>query len=134
MSDLTTAIRIAAELHHGQVDKSGLPYILHPLRVMLAMDDDLSRTVAVLHDVAEDCEDGWQALHDAGFSDEVLDAIDHLTRREGETYEGFIQRARLSPIARKVKIADIRDNLRPGAEHLRPRYERALVILEERGE
>lgn len=111
MSDLTIAIRIAAELHRGQVDKAGLPYILHPLRVMLSMDDDLRRIVAVLHDVAEDSEDGWRALHD-------------------ETYEDFILRVSRNPLARQVKIADIRDNLRPGAESLRPRYEAALKVLE----
>lgn len=130
MTDLTIAIRIAAELHLGQVDKASLPYILHPLRVMLSMDDDLRRIVAVLHDVAEDCEDGWRALHDAGFSDEVLDAVEALTRRPGEAYEDFILRASRNPLARQVKIADIRDNLRPGAESLRPRYEAALKVLE----
>lgn len=134
MSDLTNAIQIATDLHDGQTDKSGQPYILHPLRVMLTMNDDLHRIVAVLHDVAEDCEDGWRALHNANFGDEVLDAIDALTRKEGETYEDFIQRAGSNPISRQVKIADIQDNLRPGAEHLRPRYEAALSLLAESGE
>lgn len=131
MVDLTTAIKIATELHHGQTDKSGQPYILHPLRVMLAMDDDLHRIVAVLHDVPEDCEDGWQALHDAGFRDEILDAIDLLTRKQEETYDRFILMCSTNPIARRVKIADIQDNLRPGAPHLEERYRKALRFLME---
>lgn len=126
---LTSAIMIAAEAHENQTDKNGAPYILHPLRVMLAMEDETHMIVAVLHDVAEDFAFGWSRIHEVDFSDEILDAVDALTRREDEGYDDFIKRAAANEIARKVKIADIRDNLRPGAASLRSRYEKALAYL-----
>lgn len=128
--NLTSAIMIAAEAHENQTDKSGAPYIFHPIRVMQQMDDEPSMIVAILHDVAEDYYDGWARIHDGGFSDEIKDAIDALTRRKGETYADFIKRAKANELARRVKIADIRDNLRPGAPQLVKRYEAALAELE----
>lgn len=133
MSDkLTAAIMIACEAHEGQTDKNGEPYILHPLRVMMAMETEDERIVAVLHDTAEDFVNGWALIHDGDFGDHILDAIDALTRNEGESYDNFIERCKANPLARRVKIADITDNLRPGAEHLRSRYIKARAILEER--
>jgi hypothetical protein len=67
MSDLTTAILVAANAHHGQVDKAKQPYILHPLRVMLAVDSDEERIAAVLHDVVEDTEVTLEDLRTKGF-------------------------------------------------------------------
>lgn len=133
--DLTTAIMIAAEMHEGQTDKAGEPYILHPLRVMLSLTDEDERIVGVLHDVAEDNEDGWDRIHDAGFSDKIIQAIDGVTRRSDETYEAFIRRCSENALAARVKIADIKDNLRdsglPHAEasRLRQRYLAALQAL-----
>jgi len=130
MSDLNRAIEVAAEAHFSQYDKNGEPYILHPLRVMLAQNDEVSRIVGVLHDVVEDSATvgGGDIL--ALFGGSIHEAVMALTRTDGESYEDFILRAKANPIARRVKIADIKDNLRPGAEHLRPRYERALAVLQ----
>lgn len=130
MGDLTRAIIMATEAHSFQLDKTGQPYILHPLRVMLAQDDDVSRIVAVLHDVVEDTFAIYEDVILAVFGASIHEAVFALTRQDGETYEAFILRAKANPIARRVKIADIKDNLRPGAEHLRPRYEKALSVLE----
>lgn len=116
MATLEGAIRLAAEAHEGQVDKSGEPYILHPLRVMLAQEGELARIVGVLHDVAEDAKHGWQDIHDMGFCPAILDAIDSVTRREGEDYFAYIERAQANPIGRVVKIADLKDNLDPRRE------------------
>lgn len=110
-SELDRAIAIAVELHENQTDKAGQPYVLHPLRVMLAMESDVERIIAVLHDVAEDDELGWQAVHDGGFEPEIIEAIDAITRREDEGYFDYIRRAGSNPLARKVKIADLADNL-----------------------
>lgn len=134
MSDLSTAIKIAVHAHEGQTDKAGLPYILHPLRVMLAMETEADRIVAVLHDVAEDHEDGWQWIHEGCFTEAILDAIDSVTRRPGETYEDFIERAKDNTIGRRVKLADLADNMLPGrraslSTNLLTRYERALASL-----
>jgi len=108
---LEKAIRLAVQAHHGQRDKVGQPYILHPLRMMLRMETDWERIAAILHDVVEDTPITLADLRRAGFSQAVLVAVDCLTKREGESYAQFIQRAKANPIARRVKIADLEDNL-----------------------
>ena len=111
MSTLERAITIAAEAHAGQVDKAGAPYVLHPLRMMLRMSSIDERIVAVLHDVCEDCP-GWtfDRLRREGFSERIIDALQSVTKRDGETYEDFVRRAAASPIGRRVKLADLIDN------------------------
>jgi (p)ppGpp synthase/HD superfamily hydrolase len=111
MSNLERAIAIAAEAHAGQQDKSGAPYVLHPLRMMLRLTSNDERIVAVLHDVCEDCP-GWtfERLRAEGFSEQVLTALNSVTKREGETYEDFVRRAADNPIGRTVKLADLQDN------------------------
>jgi (p)ppGpp synthase/HD superfamily hydrolase len=87
-----------------------MPYVLHPLRMMLSVDTPEARMAAVLHDVVEDTAVTLEQLRDEGFPDSVLAAVEALTKHEGEDYEAFIQRAGAYPIARKVKLADLRDN------------------------
>jgi hypothetical protein len=95
------------------VDKVGAPYILHPLRVMLRPDTNEERTVAVLNYVVEDCE-AWsfERLEAAGFSGEVIEALEALTKREeGEPdYEAYVRRAAANRIAIRVKLPDLEDN------------------------
>jgi len=136
--NLDLAIKLATEAHAGQLDKRGVPYILHPLRVMLAMKTEDERIVAALHDVVEakaiSCDDLYWVY---GFSPDVVVAIDAVSRRPLETYFDYIRRAGANPIARAVKIADIMDNLDPDrpiadpeqAEKLQARYSRALDLL-----
>jgi len=113
MASLARAVAIAAEAHDGQVDKQGAPYILHPIRVMLKMDTEEAMIAAVLHDVVEDTTWTLEQLRAAGFSERVLAAVDHLTKRasEEDDYDAFIRRAMEDPVALKVKIADIEDNM-----------------------
>ena len=111
MADIEEAIRIAAEAHRGQRDRGGAPYILHPLRVMLRVQTDAERMAAVLHDVVEDSAWTLDDLRARGFADEVVAAVDALSRRQGEDYEAFVERAAAHPVARRVKIADLEDNL-----------------------
>lgn len=108
---LAEAIAIAAEAHVKQTDKAGAPYILHPLRVMQRLTTEAEMIVAVLHDVVEDTHWNLEDLRAAGFQDDVLEAIDCLTRREEETYDDFIERVKSHPLARRIKLADIEDNL-----------------------
>lgn len=141
MSTLERAIKIAANGHAGQVDKAGAPYILHPLRVMLGLKTNEERIVAVLHDVAEDVP-GWtfERLRQEGFSEEVIAALDSVTKRaeEEEDYDAFVRRAAANPIGRRVKMADLRDNCdlsriaEPTAkDHERiAKYRRAIAWLE----
>ena len=112
---LGRAISIAAEAHAGQKDRAGAPYILHPIRLMIQMDSEDAMMAAVLHDVVEDSTWTLDDLRKEGFSNEVLNAVDSLTHRdkEGEDYWDYIQRAKSDPIAIKVKLADLEDNLNP---------------------
>lgn len=111
MSKLEDAIILAAEAHKGQRDKYGAPYILHPLRVMARVKTETEMTVAVLHDTVEDTEWTFDRLREAGFSEDVVEAVDCLTKRDGESYDSLIERARRNALARQVKIADLEDNM-----------------------
>ena len=141
MATLERAIAIAAEAHAGQTDKAGSPYILHPLRVMMAMPDDLSyRIVAVLHDVLEDCPD-WTAdrLSREGFTVSEVNAVVTLTRRPLDTYGAYIERVCGSEIGCKVKLMDLYDNMDASRyrrqadinESLMLRYRRAYDTVSE---
>ena len=110
-SALDAALRIAVNAHAGQRDKIGQPYILHPIRVMLAMSTDAERTAAVLHDVVEDSAVTIDDLRREGFSEDVVHAVDAMTRRGGEGYEEYVERASRDPLARRIKIADLDDNM-----------------------
>src|SRR5215475_4336676 len=111
MANLERAIMIAAQAHLGQRDKGGAPYILHPLRVMMRMESEAAMIAATLHDVVEDSDWTIEQLRGEGFSEEVLEALDCLTRRDSETYDEFVARAQANAIARQVKIADLEDNM-----------------------
>lgn len=111
MATLERAIALACEAHAGQVDKAGEAYILHPLRLMLAVEGEAARIAAVLHDVVEDSATTLDDLTAAGFAPEVVRAVGALTKREGEDYLDFVRRAAADPIARVVKRADLLDNL-----------------------
>ena len=111
ISSLEKAISIAAQAHEGQSDKAGAPYILHPLRVMMKMTTEAERITAVLHDIIEDTDWTMERLRREGFHAEILDALDCLTKQDGEEYGKFIERVKLNPLAVKVKMADLEDNL-----------------------
>jgi len=111
MPSLEEAITLAAGAHRGQKDKAGAPYILHPLRLMLRMETDAERIVAVLHDVIEDSHYSLDALNNEGYPPEIIEALDCLSRRENEPYDIFIERVKTNPLARKVKLADLEDNM-----------------------
>lgn len=110
MPDIETAIEIALEGHRGQTDKAGEAYILHPLRVMGAFTDSTHRIVGVLHDVVEDTRFSLSDITARGFGEEVCDAIDAITKRDGEAYPDYLARVASNPVARSVKLADIGDN------------------------
>lgn len=132
------ALELAQNAHYSQVDKQGAPYIDHCLSVAAAFDDEVHRTVGMLHDIIEDT---WVSFHELGalFPAEVVHAVEHLTRREvyGEHYNEYIKRVALNPIARAVKIADLKHNLSRISglalgerARLSVRYEWALAFLQ----
>lgn len=107
---LNQAIALAHQAHAGQVDKGGHPYIGHPLRVMAAVEDGEAKIVAVLHDAIEDTDLTLADLGDRGFPPQIIQALDAITKREGESYETYLQRVITNPLALGVKIADMEDN------------------------
>ena len=102
------------------MDKQGLPYILHPLRVMDGVEGLEAKIVAVLHDVVEDTPVTFDDLEREGFSGDVLAAVRCVTHAEGETYADYVVRCRADPIARRVKLSDLADNTRLSRTIVRP--------------
>jgi hypothetical protein len=140
---LEQAIAFAALEHKGQVDKVGAAYILHPLRVMLRMHSVPGRRVAVLHDVLEDCGVTPDELRKKGLPEADVEAVVALTRPPGEEYMDFVARAGRNGLARKVKLADLADNMDPDRmalverdrrEALREKYTAAQRLLERLGD
>ena len=108
---LEKAIGIAVEAHRGHRDRTGAPYILHPMHVMAGVDSDTEKIVAILHDVVEDTEWTFERLTQEGFPDEVIEALKCVTKREGEEYDDFVKRSASNAIARKIKLADLDHNM-----------------------
>lgn len=105
------AMQIAIKVHEGQVDKGGNDYINHPIRVSENCSSDEEKIVALLHDTIEDGNIASEYLLLVGFSQEVVDAVLSISRKRGEDYFEFIQRCKANPIGRRVKIADLKDNM-----------------------
>jgi (p)ppGpp synthase/HD superfamily hydrolase len=111
-ANLVDAIRLAVEYHGNTLEKSQRePYILHPLRVMLAQETEFGRMVGVLHDTIEDTALTMEQLQSQGFPPEVLEALRLVTHNDGSPYDDYIERLKMNPLARKVKIADLEDNM-----------------------
>ena len=108
---LEKAIAIAVKAHQDQKDRYGAPYILHPLRVMARVESPTQKTLAILHDVVEDTHWTLVDLRREGFPEPILQALDCLTKRDGETYDQFVERSASHPLARRIKLADLEDNL-----------------------
>ena len=113
---LERALEIALREHRRQKDKAGAPYILHPIRLMIRLSDDTERIVALLHDVVEDGGLTFNDLRDRGFPERVLGPLRLVTKLpeehgSDEGYAAFITRLQDDPVARRVKMADLQDNM-----------------------
>lgn len=154
---LVQALKMACRAHATQIDKSGEPYILHPLRV--AFDYELygdARVVALLHDVIEDTPITYAEIY-AQFGPIIAEAVASVSRgyiwagtdlaiahgqapmifknEEGyrkELYLDFVLRARANGIGRQVKIADLKDNLSPARMDRLPAHEKGIAKRYER--
>ena len=103
------AMVIAFNAHLGQLDKSGIPYIYHPIHVAEQMSTEEECIVALLHDVVEDTEITFEQL-EKEFSDTVIEALKLLTHDEAVPYMDYIKNLKYNPIARRVKIQDLLHN------------------------
>jgi hypothetical protein len=112
VATIEKAVQIAASAHEGQKDKEGLPYILHPLRVMMSVQGEDAQIVAVLHDVIEDTEVRISELGQAGFSEEIIAAVLCVTHQKDQSYADYVVGCKRNAIARRVKLGDLEDNTR----------------------
>lgn len=108
---LNMAIHIATDYHNGQIDKSGEPYILHPIWVMNNVKSLNGKVVAMLHDIVEDTEITIENLIDFGFDEDIVIAIDILTKKKGQKYTDYIELVGKNNLAREVKISDLKHNM-----------------------
>ncbi len=108
---LEAAIRLAAKVHKGQVDRYEKPYILHVMRVMMRGQDLDEQILGALHDVLERSDLTPADLEKKGFSARVLKALDHISRRKEETYEQYIDRVVQDSLAIRVKLHDLADKM-----------------------
>lgn len=132
------AMKIAYNAHLGQVDKGGIPYVFHPYHLAEQMPDEYTTCVALLHDVVEDTEVTLEELKHI-FPCEVIEAVAVMTHGKDEPYLDYVQRVSLNPIAKIVKLADLRHNSdetrMPDADektlaYFREKYRKAFEILE----
>ena len=104
------AILFAFDAHRGQYDKSGLPYITHPLHVAESMETEDECVVALLHDVLEDTDITIEDLTRIGITDRQIAALKLLCHDDSVPYLEYVQAIRVDPIARTVKLADLYHN------------------------
>ena len=104
------ALSIAKKAHKGQYDKAGVDYIEHPLFVASLVDTQEEKAVALLHDVLEDSPYTAEELILAGLPETVVSAVQILTKKKGQDYQQYLELVKYSPIARRVKLADLKHN------------------------
>ena len=136
------AMQLAYSAHHGQYDCNGIPYVFHPYHLAEQMDDELSCCVALLHYVAEDTDITLEQLSE-DFPCAVTEALRLLTHEKDTDYYDYVRRIKDNPLAKKVKLADLRHNMdrsritdesavsEDKLRHWDEKYSRALKILED---
>lgn len=109
---LSSMIKLMVDAHHGQFDRGGMPYCIHPLKVMhyLKTDDEELQCIALGHDVIEDTKTTYRDLRDAGMSERVIEGIKALTKMPGQTYEEYKEGVFANEDAMRVKLCDLRHN------------------------
>ncbi len=104
------ALKLCCEAHKDQSDKSGMPYVFHPFHLAEQMTDEQTTVAALLHDVVEDTEYTLDDLRELGFDEAVITAIELLTHDPEVHYMKYIENIKINPVARAVKLADLRHN------------------------
>lgn len=108
---LEKAINLASIQHYGQKDKSGKPYIFHLIHVMNNVEELDAKVVAILHDILEDTDMTKNDLLSLGFSEDIVNAIEVLTKPKQQAYIDYIENVNKHPLARKVKMIDLKHNM-----------------------
>lgn len=133
---INKALKLCYQAHAGQVDKAGIPYVFHPFHLAEQMTEEATVVAALLHDVMEDTPYTLQDLQRLGFEPRILEALCLLTHEEGIPYQDYVRRLSVDPIARAVKLADLRHNMDesrnaslPRNEERNARYRKAYDFL-----
>ena len=137
-ADTRKAMKISFDAHYGQLDKSGVPYIYHPIHLAEQMQTEEECIVALLHDVVEDTEITFEQL-EREFSDTVIQALKLLTHDDSVEYMDYVRNLKNNTIAKNVKLADLQHNSdKTRLENLTPKdikryekYKKAIKILSE---
>ena len=132
------ALILCFAAHKDQTDKSGIPYVFHPFHLAEQMTTEATVVTALLHDVVEDTDYTLADLAEMGFGDEVIAALKLLTHTDGVDYMDYVRAIKTNPIAKAVKLADLRHNSDPTRvdtpdERMRARWEKyrqAITLLE----
>lgn len=132
------ALGISFEAHKNQTDKSGIPYVYHPFHLAEQMDDQYAVCVALLHDVVEDAGVTLNDLRAEGFPEAVIEAIALMTHDDSVPYLEYVDRLKSNPLAKKVKLADLRhnsdlsrlDNIKEKDTERVEKYKKAIELLE----
>ena len=104
------AMKLCFQAHKDQTDKSGIPYVFHPIHLAEQMKDEDTTVVALLHDVVEDTDYTLENLREIGFNQRVIAAIALMTHAEGVPYMDYVAKIKDNPIAKTVKLADLAHN------------------------
>ena len=107
------AVILASQVHQGQRDKLGKPYILHPIAVASLVDDFELKTIAMLHDTIEDTWVTAEYLLNYGFTKEIVEAVEGVTNPKDGDYEAYLRKVKSNPKSRLVKLADLAHNTSP---------------------
>jgi len=132
------AMKLCFEAHKDQTDKGGLPYVFHPFHVAEQMIDEDTTVVALLHDVIEDTDYTLADLRAMGFGEQVIEALALMTHNKSVPYLDYVRHLSENPIARTVKLADLRhngdmtrlDTVTTKDEQRIQKYKEAMAILE----
>ena len=133
------AMKLCFAAHRNQLDKGGLPYVFHPFHLAEQMKDELSTVVALLHDVVEDTAYTLNDLREMGYPNEVIEALQLMTHDPAVPYMEYVACIKADPIAKAVKLADLRhnsdltrlDNPDEKALARARKYQDAIKLLEE---
>ena len=109
-ADTKKALKFCFEAHKNQTDKSGLPYVFHPFHLAGQMETEETVIVALLHDVVEDTEYTFDDIRKLGFSEDIIKALMLLTHDPALDYLEYVAAIKKNPIAKAVKLADLRHN------------------------
>ena len=133
------AMKLCFEAHKEQCDKSGIPYVFHPIHLAEQMDDEYTTVVALLHDVMEDSAFTLEDLRQMGYPEAVLEALVLMTHADDVPYMDYVAKIKGNAVAKKVKLADLRhnsdttrlDEITEKALARVVKYKQAIALLEE---